>query len=320
MPATSARDLAALLDSLSAGAAPASAQLSLLSDLDREETRLVRARWGAIPERLRVDVLTRALEVAEDNVDLAFESLATVALDDPSAEVRRRASRGLWESSDRAVAARLRALLAGDPDDAVRAAAATSLRLVVHLRELDQFDQTEGDAVVEALRAALDDPAAETSVRAAALESVGARSLPWVHARIAEEYNAEDRRMRIAAVRAMGDNADERWLDYLHEQFYADDPAFRFEAAVAVGGVASEDSVERLQHLLDDDDLQVVVAAVEALAEIGNFEAVESMEAYARRAPDEIVEAVRTAIETARELGVAAAAGDTHGDTYEDEE
>ncbi len=316
MPPTGTRDLTLLLDALVSGEPLAASQLSLLSDLDRTDAAEARTRWAAIPEATRVDVLSRALEVVEDNVDFTFEALAAIALDDASPAVRAQAARGLWESTDRAIVARLRDMLRTDPDETVRAAAAASLRLIVHLREYEQFDATEGDAVVEALREALADPAEDVAVRAAALESVGGRALPWVTGAIAEEYNAEDRRMRIAAVRAMGDNADERWLDYLHEQFYSDDPEFRFEAAVAVGGVASEESIEPLQQLLDDDDLQVVVAAAEALAEIGTREAVDSLKAFARRAPEEIAEAVEAALEVARETGSA----DDDEDEFDDDD
>jgi HEAT repeat protein len=317
MPSTTSRELAAFLGTLAGGEEPAATELATLSDLDRAEAEQVRDAWPAVPERVRVAVLTRAIELAEDNVDLTFAELGKIALDDPSPLVRAKAAEALWESGDRRTAERLRRVLAEDADESVRQAAAASLRQFVVLRELDQFDQPEGDAVVAALRAAIEDPAEPVATRAVALESLGARLLPWVSALIADAYIGDDRRTRLAAVHAMGNSADERWLDYLHEQFYSDDPEMRFEAVVAAGGVASEESIDALMPLLDDDDSQVAIAAVEALGEIAVGRAVEALKAFAERAPEGMQEAVATAIETALELGVASAEGADHDDDAE---
>jgi len=317
MPSTTSRELASFLDALISGHEPAATELAALSDLDRAEAGQVRQAWPAIPDGVRVAVLARAIALAEDNVDLAFAELGKIALDDTSPLVRAKAAEALWESAERPTAERLRKVLQEDADESVRQAAAASLRQFVVLRELDQFDQREGDAVVAALRSAVEDQTQATEVRAAALESLGARTLHWVEELIAEAYTADDRRMRIAAVHAMGNSADERWLDYLHEQFYSDDPEMRFEAVVAAGGVASEESVDSLIPLLDDDDSQVAIAAAEALGEIGVSRAVEVLKVFAERAPEGMEEAVAAAIETALELGVASAERDEQDDEDE---
>lgn len=317
MPGTTSRELAAFMDTLVSGEEPAATELVMLSDLDRAEAAQVRDTWSAVPERVRVSVLTRAIELAEDNVDLTFGALGKIALDDASPRVRAKASEALWESGDRSTAERLRRVLREDADESVRDAAAASLRQFVVLRELDAFDEREGDAVVAALRAAVEDSGESVAVRAVALESLGARTLPWVSALIAEAYIADDRRTRLAAVHAMGNSADARWLDYLHEQFYSDDSEMRFEAAVAAGGVASEESVDALIPLLDDDDLQVAIGAVEALGEIGVGRAVDALRVFAERAPEGMAEAVAAAIEIALESGIASAEDDERDDDAE---
>lgn len=317
MPSTTSRELAAFLDTLASGEEPAATELVMLSDLDRAEAAQVRDAWPAVPERVRVAVLTRANELAEDNVDLTFAELGKIALDDASPLVRAKASEALWESGDRGTAERLRRVLREDADESVRDAAAASLRQFVVLRELDAFDEREGDAVVAALRAAVEDSAESVAVRAVALESLGARTLPWVSGLIADAYIGDDRRMRIAAVHAMGNSADARWLDYLHEQFYSHDSEMRFEATVAAGGVASGESIDALLPLLDDDDLQVAIAAVEALGEIGADRAVEALRAFADRAPEGMEEAVAAAIEMALESGIASAENDEKDDEAE---
>ncbi len=298
MPPVPTRELTRLLERLTAGARPGSAELTLLADLSRDDASTVKGAWPRIPAESRAEVLVRAAELAEDNIDLDFTGLACIGLGDEYPDVRARAADALWESTDRGVASLLRARL-DDEDTEVRSAAASSLRQFVALRELDEFDPAEGDAVVDALRARAEDPGEDEEVRARAIEALGARSLPWVSELIASAYDSDERQLRLAAIHAMGDSADARWLDYLHEQFYADDAEFRFEAVMAAGGIASEDSVEPVSELLGDDDSEVVIAAIEALGEIGGEAAVEALEAYGQQAPEEFVDLVRTALDAA---------------------
>jgi HEAT repeat protein len=317
MPATSSREIALFLRSLAEGQTPSAADVTLLSDLTRDEASQLRETWATLPEEARVGVITWAAELAEDNVDLAFTQLAKAALEDPLATVRARAAETLWESDDRGAADTLSRVLREDPDDSVRAAAAASLRHFVVMREFDQFDAAIGDKIVNALREAVEDGTEAPGVRGAALEALGARTLEWVPRLIADSYNADERRLRIAAVHAMGENAEERWLEYVHEQFYSDDAEFRFEAAVAAAGIASEESIEPLIPLLDDEDSQVVLATVEALGEIGGRDTLDVLNEFRRRAPEGMDEVVAAAIEMAAEFG---SAPDEHEEDEEDEE
>lgn len=316
MPATSSREIALFLRSLAAGQMPSAADVTLLSDLTQDEAGQVRETWSALPEEARVGVMTWAAELVEDNVDLAFTQLAKIGLGDPLATVRARAAETLWESIDRGAAETLQRMLREDPDESVRAAAAASLRHFVVMRELETFDSAGGDRIVDALRAAVEDTAEAADVRGLALEALGSRTLEWVPRLIGEAYNDDERRMRIAAVHAMGDNAEERWLEYVHEQFYSDDAEFRFEAAVAAGGIASADSIEPLLPLLDDEDSQVVLAAVEALGEIGGRDALAVLKEFRQHAPEGMDEVIAAAIETAVETGILTGADE---DDEEDE-
>lgn len=319
MPAASPRELNTLLDRLIAGERPGTSELTILSDLGRDDSEVVRGSWQRIPTASRASVLTRVAELAEDNIELDFESLGDIALDDEHPEVRALAADTLWESQDRYIAARLRDRL-DDEDSEVRAAAARSLRQFVILREYERADATEGDAVVDALRARAEDPAEDEEVRASALESLGARSLPWVPGLIQDAFDGDERRMRLAAIHAMGDSADDHWLDYLYEQFYSDDPEFRYESVVAAGSIGSEDALGPIADLLDDDDAEVVMAAIEALGEIGGDEAVEKLQAFGGRAPEFMVDLVNAAIEAARD-GFGFGPGDlSDADDDEDED
>lgn len=296
---TPARDLGALLDALSAGKPFRRGQLVALSDLDREEAAVLRERWHGIPEEVRRLAMTTACELAEDNVDLEFTQFARIALHDRDPAVRRTAVDALWESSDRDAARDLVAVLRDD-DDAVRAAAASSLGHFVLLREFDAIHAPLGDTIVDSLREAVTNAAEAAGVRGRALESLAPRRLPWVRTLITDAYFDDDQRLRLASIRAMGLTADTEWLEYLEDEAMSDDPAFRVCAANAFADIGAEEGIESLARLLADDDPEVVFAAITALGEIGGREATAQLEEFAEDAAPEYDEALAAAIESAQ--------------------
>ncbi|MGE0569506.1 MAG: HEAT repeat domain-containing protein [Dehalococcoidia bacterium] len=297
-PSTS--DLEALLARLAAGERPGSVQLTLLSDLGRPEVAFLRERWPALPVEARRSALERSLELAEDNVDLDFAGLVRVAVADDDSEVRRMAVLAGWENRSPALAEQYSELLRSDPAEAVRAAAAETLAGFVLDREVGRFDAAAGDALVERLKEAWEDPEESVDVRARALESLGPRSLPWVDTAISDAYYGDDPRMRLAAVRAMGASANERWLEFLEETATSEDPELRFQTANAIGLIGSEAGIEQVKDLLADEDIEVVIAAVGALGAIGGDEAIEVLQRLDEGEEGPIADAIEEAIEDAR--------------------
>jgi len=298
---TTQSGLASLLDQLAGGAPATAVQVAGLSDLGRDDATLLRARWPSIPLALREGTLQRAVELAEDNVDFDFTRLGHVALSDPAPSVRRRAVEVLWESRDRGVVADLTSRLRTDPDEAVRATAARILGHVVLAREFDVLDAATGDDVIEALRERAQDSGEAVDVRAGAVESLGPRSLPWVDQIIMDAFYSDDSRLRLAALRAMGNSASDGYLEFLEEQAASDDPLFRYEAALAAGGIASEEAVPFLTTMLTDEDTEVQFAAVMALGGIGGQDAVRALENL-RPGNRELRDAVEEALAVASEL------------------
>jgi HEAT repeat protein len=248
---------------------------------------------------MRERVMQRCAQLADDNVDLDYVQLSRVGLDDDEAAVRRAAIVASWECQDRHVAARLTELLRSDPDDSVRAEAAAALGTFVLNREFEAFDAVQGDQIVDALRTAATQPAEPIDVRAAAIESLGYRTLAWVDTLITDAFYDDDRRIRRAAIHAMGVSAQERWLDYLEDEAQSDNPEFRYEAAVAIGVIGSEDGVDILAAMLEDEDREVQVAAIASLGEIGGDEALRYLREFAEDAPAELQDIVQAAIDAA---------------------
>lgn len=294
--------LTAVLEQLQAGRTLDEHNYAALSDLSRSDAEQVRAAWPAIPVHAREETISRASTLAEDRIDLDFVALAHVALDDPEASVRMGALEALGDSTSRSAGVRLARMLADDADNHVRAAVATVLRQFVLALEFGQFPGQEGGLIVAALRSRLDDHDEDLLVRSLALEALGPHTGAWMVRAIEHAYASDDRDMRLAALRAMADSCDDRWVDYLFEQVTSDDAEFRFEAAVAAGAIGSSDAIEPLVQLLFDEDPRVADAAVEALGEIGGSSAVEELRAFAPQAPEDMAPAIERAISAASEI------------------
>lgn len=295
-------DVAELFDRLARGDRPASAELTLLNDLDREAAAAVAGRWLDVPLPLREDMVARLAELAEDNTDLDFAALLRAGLDDPDPTVRRAAIGGLWESRARGIAASIARRLRGDADESVRRAAATALRPQVLAIELGELRGPEAEEVVDALRDAAGATEPSVGVRAGALESLGALTREWVEALILDAHYGAEPEMAISALRAMGDSAQERWIEYLEEAALSDEAAIRYEAAIALGEIGSEACVEALAGLLADEDPEVIAVAATALGSIGGDDAVIHLRRFNEIADEAVREAVDEAIERAKAL------------------
>ena len=287
------------LERLAGGADLLPTELAVLSDLDREQVKALEAAWPRIPDETRVRVMTEAVRLSDESLEVEFSRFAGVAIADPLAEVRGAAVEALRESTHRTTARLLTSGLRDDDDEDVAADAADILGEFVMRLELGHFPEREGEAVVDGLRAAVSDPARAPAVRASSLESLAPLSLPWIGGLLLEAYYGDDETVRLAAVRAMGLSAREDWLEYVLEQFDAGDPEFRREAVIAAGEIDSEEAVDRLADLFLDPEEEVAKAAIEATGEIGGEVALEYLREFAGEAPEEWAGIIGEAIEAA---------------------
>ncbi len=298
-PSTPLAELTEALERLAGGADLLPTELPVLSDLDRDQVRALEAAWPRIPDETRVKVITDAVRLSDESVEVEFSRFAAVAIADPLAEVRAAAVEALRESTHRSTARLLTSVLRDDDDEDVAADAADILGEFVLRLELGRFPEREGEAIVEGLRAAAANPARAPAVRASAIESLAPRSFPWIDGLVLEAYYGDDETVRLAAVRAMGLAAREDWLEYVLEQFDSGDPEFRREAVIAAGEIDSEDAVDRLADLFVDPEEEVARAAIAAAGEIGGEVALEYLRDFAGDAPEELADLVGEAIEAA---------------------
>jgi len=266
-----------------------------LSNLNSEELGVFEQAWATIKPKRQRQIMSRLIELAEDNVELNFESIFRNRSKDQDAEVLSKAIEGLWESDDASLINPLINLLEQDSPEKVKVAAATGLGKFAMLAEHKKLRSCHTAKVCQALLTAIDDKSKPIEVRRRALEAAAPLSLPQVTEAIKEAYQSRDSKLRINAIYAMGRNCDCSWLPTLLKELASDDAGMRYEAAGACGELEEEEAVPPLIGLINDPDIDVQLAAIQALGKIGGTKAKECLE----QCLDNISKAVRQAAEQA---------------------
>lgn len=269
-----------------------------LSDLSREDFATLRSTWPTIPVQRRRQMMRMLVEISEGNFEVDFEPVARMALSDDDAEVRIAAIEGLWESEDAALIPPLLHLLANDPSQMVRAAAAAGLGQFLLLNELGKLPPHIGSQAEAALLEVVDRPDQDPEVRRRATESLGYSGHERVPEIIEAAYYNNDEKMRASAVFAMGRSADSRWLPTILEELKSINPEMRYEAARAAGELEAREAVPILVDLIDDPDREVQEAAIWALGEIGGSQAQQALEAVIEEGDEFLREAAEEALDT----------------------
>jgi HEAT repeat protein len=272
--------LDALLSQLS-GAERPSRSLSLLglSDLNRDQTLAFRAAFDTLRPERRLDLVSAMVEQAEANIHLNFHSIFRNLLSDSDGRVRKAAIEGLWEDERASLVSSLSDLLGSDPDEGVRAAAATSLGRFVLMGLLGDIADAPARAAEQSLRDAWQRGSEPVAVRRRVLESLAATNAGDVQRSIETAYYDEDPLMRQSALFAMGRTADGRWARPVILELSSPEPAMRFEAATAAGEMGLHGAVPSLIQRLDDIDSDVRLAAAAALGKIGGRASRQALEA-----------------------------------------
>ena len=245
------------------------ADLVQLSGLTDEEMGQFRRIWPSIPADKRRLLMDRLVSVAEDNVELDFNAIFKHGLDDADAAVRARAISGLWECDDHNLVTPVINLLKKDPDQAVRASAATILGKFGALAQNGKLLSREGERIKNLLMSLLEKEDENLDVRRRVLEAVAIFNTPRVRELIQWAYKSAEPKLRISALYAMGRTGDPAWLPTLLKAFENGDPAVRYEAATACGELGEEEAVPYLASLVQDDDSQVQMAALRSMGVIG---------------------------------------------------
>ena len=240
-----------------------------LSDLAPAELGHFAKSWSKIDVDRRRHVIDCMIVTAEENADLDFCSVIKVCLKDPDDQVRQRAIEGLWEVEDRSLILSLVEVLKGDGSGEVRAAAAMALGKFAVLAQDGKVLSKDGDEVRESLLQVLENENEWLGVRRRALESAAPFDLTKVHKYIQWAYDSDDVDLKCSSLYAMGKTGSSNWLPVLYRELQSSLPPMRYEAATACGEIDEEEAAPHLVSLIQDDDIQVQLAAIGALGKIG---------------------------------------------------
>ena len=278
-------------------------QVARLSDLSRNNARVLAAAWESIPEENRIDLVRRFDELSEERVDLNFGRALRVALNDRSAVVRQLAVAGLWEDESSQLLDRLRDILQNDESPDVRAQAAAALERFSSKAVVGSLDESVASDLRDSLRRSAIDAGAPYAVQRRALESLGPYAAdPEISALISEAFNSEDHGLQCSALYAMGRSQDARWLPTILVQLESEDPEIRFEAARAAGLLGSADALTVLLQAARDEDAEVRHVAIGAISQIGGRGAVRALERLAEDAGEADLELIQSAIDDVNTL------------------
>ncbi|MGE5618118.1 MAG: HEAT repeat domain-containing protein [Sphingomonadaceae bacterium] len=244
-------------------------QTRQLTDLGQDQLQHFRTVWLGLADRERMTLLATLRQHAEEDTLVDFDAIYEMAIEDPNADVRRLAIGASVDDDSQELLAKLLDLCLHDPDETVRAAAADRLGGFALAAELGERPEEDAREIERVLLDRAQSETEATSVRAAALASVGYFSTDNVRAEIRRGLTRAG--LRLAAIQAIGRNIDPVWAESLREQMASDDPAVRREAAIAAADY--EEVVDTLADLVDDPDASVRLAAISSLGQIGGPEA-----------------------------------------------
>lgn len=264
-------------------------ELAAFAGLDVAEVQALLPVWRGLERERRQECVQFMQTLMEDNVDLDFRPFLRVCLSDSDEQVRATALEGLWEDESMVLLEMLLDLL-HDPAGMVRVAAAISLSRFTYRASLGELPPDTTERIAVSLRDVVQDQRQPLDVRRRALEALGyLPDYPSVLELIDAGYRSDEPTMRESALAAMGRTMHTDYLPVLKLELRSPSPAMRYEAARAAGEMADE-SVSLLPQLLpmtDDDDLEIALAAIWALGEIGGERARTTLQRLTRTAEGE---------------------------------
>jgi HEAT repeat protein len=282
---------------LRSATAPTPRILRGLSSIDMDQLAELQTLWQTIAPNRRAIIAEKLSELAEKDVELDFTSIFRFTLTDVEESVRLASIEGLWEDESPALIDSLVILLRSDPSAVVRAAAATSLGRFVYLGEIEQINRHRRDQVYSALMGAIITNPPGSLINNRALESLSFTSNEQVEQLIKDAYASEDPGLRVSSVVAMGRSNDRHYAPLVLKQLHNVLPNMREAAARASGELEVKEAVPVLGKLIDDPETDVILAAIDALAEIGGDDAKKLLEDTTHSDDVDIAAAAQEALE-----------------------
>ncbi len=273
------------------------AYLYRLSDLSEHDLSEIKSFWHQIPVWRKQALMEDIEEMSENDPLLSYENLSLFALSDEDARVRELAIRSLSYYEETSYLNTLLKILETDSAPNVRAAAAFALGQFVFLGEIEELSEARlhevEDRLIQTFRS--ND---ELIVRRSALEALGYSSRQEVEGFLRQAYSSGNRDLIASSLHAMGRSANSDWVPLVEAMLENEDPIIRYEAARAAGELEAVTCRRRLMELVDDPDLDVRLAAIWSLSQIGGEGVMDKfIELYATTEDDEVFDLLEDAMD-----------------------
>jgi HEAT repeat protein len=254
--------------------------LHRFSDIAEADLRSLERAWHLVNPDRRAALLEDLEELADADTLVSFEDLGRFALNDPDSRVREVALRLLWESEDPGLIQKFLQMVENDPEDKVRAAAATALGQFIYLGELEEISQPELTRIEDKLLALTTSSSETKLIRRRALEALGFSSRPELKSLIMAAYNNPDQLWQISALFAMGRSANSTWIPYVMDMLDTDNEEILFEAVRAIGELEAPSARRPLLKMLRShpEGSEIRMAAIWSLSKIGGEKVRDTLE------------------------------------------
>jgi hypothetical protein len=262
--------------------------LHRFSDLNGDDLKALKEIWDQVPTNRRTTLLEDLEDLYEADTLASFEEVARLAISDSHAPVRAAALRLLWDYQGKDLIPVYQLLLEKDPDELVRALAASILGQYVYLGELDEISTNLLRAIEDALFQTVESGEAKL-VRRRALESIGYSSRDEIPALIRNAFDSGDFEWMASALFAMGRSSDESWSSVIMEMLDHHERDVQLEAVRAAGLLELQAARKPLLRMvkagIDDSELRSVVAW--SLSQIGGEGVADALDKMLEKAEDD---------------------------------
>jgi len=253
-----------------------SSDLEELSDLPPESLLLFAGIWRTLHAGRRREILSRLHTLAEENVELNFDAIFNLGIDDEDFQVRLASINGLWENRQAWLQRKLIDLAGQDSSSEVRISAVQALERFCLDAELSS-DEEARKHLSDLLLSIYDNQNESIQLRRRSLEAASPLDVAKVRHTIEKAFVCGNREIKVSAIYAMGASSNPCWLPRLISELQSDDAEMRYEAVRACGEIGQEDAVNWLIPLLEDEDRDVQIASIQALGKIGGSQAREAL-------------------------------------------
>ena len=272
--------------------------LNLFSDIRPLELQTLLDIWERVNLDRKLSLLEGLEALAGTDTLVSFDDFASAILNDHDASVRKYAIRLLLECDDVKLVPTYLNLLKNDPDANVRAEAANVLGLFMDLGELEEIpEDVHGEIRSVLLESASGEK--ETRVRRRALESLGWSSHPDVVTLVESAFAMSEIEWKTSALTAMGRSANDYWEDRILRSLLDENDHVRKAAVQGAGLVPLKSArVPLLRMLEDEENNEIMSAAIWSLSQIGGEDVGTYLEAMLAEAEDdELIDFLEEALE-----------------------